>query len=93
MESAVKRIGVFTSGGDAPGMNAALRAADSASAGAASGAWVPPPQDAGSEPSQQAVSGETDNILTLSSNNSSEPAVRFARALAASASLPPRTER
>lgn len=26
MESAVKRIGVFTSGGDAPGMNAAIRA-------------------------------------------------------------------
>ena len=26
MESAVKRIGVLTSGGDAPGMNAAIRA-------------------------------------------------------------------
>ncbi len=26
MESAVRRIGVFTSGGDAPGMNAAIRA-------------------------------------------------------------------
>ena len=25
MESAVKRIGVFTSGGDAPGMNAVIR--------------------------------------------------------------------
>ena len=25
MESAVKRIGVLTSGGDAPGMNAAIR--------------------------------------------------------------------
>ena len=26
MENAVKRIGVLTSGGDAPGMNAAIRA-------------------------------------------------------------------
>ena len=26
MEKAVRRIGVFTSGGDAPGMNAAIRA-------------------------------------------------------------------
>ena len=26
MKSAVRRIGVFTSGGDAPGMNAAIRA-------------------------------------------------------------------
>ena len=26
MESAIKRIGVLTSGGDAPGMNAAIRA-------------------------------------------------------------------
>ena len=26
MENAVKRIGVLTSGGDAPGMNAAVRA-------------------------------------------------------------------
>lgn len=77
----------------APSLNAALRAAAPASAGAASGAWVPLLKDAGSEPDQQAVSGETDNILALSSNNSSEPAVRSARALAASASLPPRTER
>ena len=30
MENAVKRIGVLTSGGDAPGMNAAVRAASAA---------------------------------------------------------------
>ena len=42
MEYAVKRIGVLTSGGDAPGMNAAIRAVarvsgSSASASAAAG--------------------------------------------------------
>ena len=38
MTNAVKRIGVLTSGGDAPGMNAAIRAVVRSSTASASGA-------------------------------------------------------
>ena len=40
MNNAVKRIGVLTSGGDAPGMNACIRAVVRSALARASSAWA-----------------------------------------------------